>query len=155
MTTRRVVLSAIIAALYATLTLVLAPISFGPLQFRAANLLMALMFFDIDFCFGLYLGVFIGNLASPFGFYDWLVMPLVTLSAALIANRLARFWYLGIAVWALITSAGVSLFPLGLGAGIPFWVTFPFILVSQVIVGVTGFLMWRPFRKILTSTRSA
>jgi uncharacterized membrane protein len=149
MTTRRVVITGIIAALYAVLTVTLNPISFGPLQFRAANLLMALMFFDVDYCFGLALGIFLGNLTSPFGALDWLVMPFVSLGAALLGYWMRRFWYLGIIVWALITSAGVALFPLGIGAQLPFIVTFPAILVAQLIVGYGGYIIFRPFKKIL------
>jgi uncharacterized membrane protein len=147
--THRVVISAIIAALYIVLTFAFNPISFGPLQFRVANVLMALMLFDVDFCFGLALGIFIGNLGSPFGPLDWLVMPLVSLAAALLAYTLRRFWYVGLVIWSLITAAGVAFFPLFLGGHIPFVATFPFILVSQVVIGFLGYSIWKPFRQLL------
>lgn len=147
--TRRVVISAIIAALYLVLTVVFNPISFGPFQFRVANLLMALMFFDVDYCFGLALGIFFGNLTSPFGLLDWLVMPIISLGGALSGYWMRKFWYIGIIVWALITSAGVALFPLGIGGQLPFLATFPFILPAQLIVGFIGYAVWRPFKKQL------
>lgn len=147
--TRRVVITGIIAALYAVLTVVLNPISFGPLQFRASNLLMALMFFDVDYCFGLALGIFLGNLTSPFGALDWLLMPIISLFSALMGYFLRKFWYFGIIIWALITSAGVAFFPLGIGGQLPFWVTFPMILVAQIIVGFCGYFIFRPFKKLL------
>lgn len=149
MTTRRVVISAIIAALYAVLTVVLNPISFGPFQFRVANILMALMFFDVDYCYGLALGIFIGNLSSPFGPLDWLVMPIISLVSALIAHRIRKYWHVGVVVWALITSAGVAIFPLGIGGQIPFLATFPFILPAQLVAGFVGYGIWKPFRKLL------
>lgn len=149
MKTRRAVYSALIAALYAVLTIVLSPISFGPLQFRASNLLVGLMFYDIDYCFGLALGVFLGNLASPFGPLDWAIMPFVTLAGALSAYFTRKYWYVGIILWSVITSLGVAIFPLGLGAQIPFIATFPFILVSQLVVGTLGYFIFRPFSKLL------
>ncbi len=148
LSTRRIVRMATVAALYFVFNTALAPISFGPLQFRVANILMALMFFDVDWCFALAFGVFFANLASPFGPLDWAIMPIVTLAAALVAYYLRRVW-LGIPAWALITAAGVSFFPLGIGAGIPFWATFPYILVTQVLAGVIGCAIFFPFRKVL------
>lgn len=153
MNSRRVVYSALIAALYAVLTIVLSPISFGPLQFRASNLLVGLMFYDIDYCFGLALGVFLGNLASPFGPLDWAIMPFVTLIGTMSAYVTRRYWYIGIILWATITSIGVAIFPLGMGAQLPFLVTFPYILVSQLIVGTLGYFIFRPFSKILILDR--
>jgi uncharacterized membrane protein len=149
MTTRRVVITAIVAALYAVMTIALNPISFGPIQLRAANLLMALMFFDKDYCYGLALGVFIGNLTSPFGALDWGIMPMITLIGALSGYAIRKYWYVGLITWALITSAGVSFFPLGLGAQLPFLATFPMILIAQLIVGFGGYAMFIPFRKTL------
>lgn len=146
-------MTAIISALYCVLTIALNPISFGPFQFRVANLLMALMFFDVDFCFGLAIGVFLGNLMSPFGPLDYLIMPIVTLTSALLAYWMRKYWYVGIVVWALITSAGVALFPLGIGAQLPFLITFPAILISQLILGFLGFSMFRPFSKQLIGNR--
>jgi uncharacterized membrane protein len=110
---------------------------------------MALMLFDVDYCYGLALGIFLGNLSSPFGPLDWAVMPIVSLGAALLAYWMRRFWYVGIVAWALITSAGVAVFPLGIGVQLPFLVTFPFILVAQLTVGFIGYGMWRPFRNQL------
>jgi len=46
MTTRRVVLIAIIGALYVVLTVGIAPLSFGPIQFRASEVLKILVLFD-------------------------------------------------------------------------------------------------------------
>jgi uncharacterized membrane protein len=40
MKTRRIVFSALIAALYAALTYFLAPISYGPIQFRVSEIMV-------------------------------------------------------------------------------------------------------------------
>lgn len=147
--TRRVVITAIVAALYTVFVVFLNPISFGPFQFRVANLLMALMFFDIDYCFGLAFGIFLGNLTSPFGPLDWLVMPVVSLFAALGAYWMKKYFYLGIFFWALITSLGVAVFPLGMGAQLPFLGTFPYIFMSQIVIGFLGYSLLKPFSKTL------
>lgn len=60
--TRRIVYSALIAAIYAALTLVLAPISFGPIQFRISEVMVLLAYFDPFYIIGLTLGCFISNI---------------------------------------------------------------------------------------------
>lgn len=70
MKARRIVFSALIAALYATLTLVLAPISYGEVQFRISELLILLVLVDPFYIGGLTLGCFIANLLGPIGLMD-------------------------------------------------------------------------------------
>lgn len=56
--------SAIIAALYAVMTWLLAPISYGPIQFRISEVLMLLVVLNPKFSFALILGCFISNTTS-------------------------------------------------------------------------------------------
>lgn len=60
--TKRIVYSAIIAAIYAALTLFLAPISFGPVQLRLSEVMVLLAIFDPLYIIGLTLGCFIANI---------------------------------------------------------------------------------------------
>ncbi|WP_300349480.1 QueT transporter family protein [Clostridium sp.] len=67
---KRIVVSALIAALYAVLTLALAPISYGGVQFRVAEIMVLLAFFNSDYIVGLTLGCFISNILGPNGVVD-------------------------------------------------------------------------------------
>ncbi|MDS0525836.1 QueT transporter family protein [Clostridium sp. SHJSY1] len=67
---QRLVKTAIIAALYAVITLVLAPISYGPIQFRVSEIMVLLAFFDPFYIVGLTLGCFISNMLGPNGIMD-------------------------------------------------------------------------------------
>ncbi|AVK49797.1 MULTISPECIES: QueT transporter family protein [Clostridium] len=69
-TVKRLVKTAIIAALYAVITLVLAPISYGPIQFRVSEIMVLLAFFDPFYIVGLTLGCFIANILGPNGLAD-------------------------------------------------------------------------------------
>lgn len=60
--TTRIVYAAIIAAIYAALTLVLAPISYGPVQFRLSEVMVLLAIFDPLYIIGLTLGCFLANI---------------------------------------------------------------------------------------------
>ena len=64
------VLFASVAAIYIVLTLVLGSLSYGPIQFRIAEALVLLCFYNKKYFLPLTLGCFISNLTSPFGIYD-------------------------------------------------------------------------------------
>ena len=86
LTTRRVVRIAIIAALYAVLTVALSPISFGPVQFRVSEALKVLVLFDPWMILGIGIGTFFANLASPFaGPWELIWMPFTDMLGGLIA----------------------------------------------------------------------
>ena len=69
-TTKRLVRTAVIAALYAVLTLFLAPISYGSIQFRISEIMVLLAFFDPFYIGGLTLGCFVANILGPHGMVD-------------------------------------------------------------------------------------
>ena len=64
------VLYSCVAAIYVVLTVLLGSFSFGPIQFRIAEALVLLCFFNKKFFLPLTLGCLISNLMSPFGLYD-------------------------------------------------------------------------------------
>lgn len=80
--------AAAIAAMYAALTILFAPISSGEWQIRIAEALTVLPFFMPSAVPGLFLGCFIANVFSGQGIYDILLGPLVTLSAAYITRKM-------------------------------------------------------------------
>lgn len=55
----------LIAALYVILVLLFLPISFGEIQFRVAELLLIIVFFDKKAILGLTMGTFVANMYSP------------------------------------------------------------------------------------------
>ena len=82
--------SAIIAALYAALTVILAPISYGPFQLRVAEMLTVLPFLTPAAIPGLFLGCAIANLFSPAGIVDVVFGSLFTLLAAILTYLLSK-----------------------------------------------------------------
>lgn len=75
---RRLVRTAIVAALYAVITLVLAPISYGPIQFRLSEVMVLLAFFDPFYIGGLTVGCLIANILGPYGITDIIFGTLAT-----------------------------------------------------------------------------
>ena len=64
---------AMVAALYAALTLGLAPVSYGAVQVRVSEFMTLLAFYDKGLIPGLTLGCLISNVGSPFGITDMLI----------------------------------------------------------------------------------
>jgi uncharacterized membrane protein len=142
--TRYIVYAAIIGALYFVLVVGLAPISFHVLQFRAANALKALAVCRPEFAFGFALGDFFANQASPFGILDWGIMPFFDVVGALSAYRLRKWKWVAVIVQSVIIGVGVATFPLGLGAGLPWMLSFVSVFLSSMIVIGVGTVILLP-----------
>ncbi len=86
----KMVYAALIAAVYASLTLVLAPISYGPLQVRIAEALTVLPFFSSFSLWGVFIGCLVSNIFSPYGIIDLLIGSSATLIAAVMTYYIGR-----------------------------------------------------------------
>lgn len=75
--------AAVVGALYAILTMVLAPISYGPLQFRISEALCVLSYFTPAAAWGLFIGCAIANTLSAAGLPDVIFGSFATLIACL------------------------------------------------------------------------
>lgn len=84
--------NALLAALYAVLTMALAPISYGPVQVRLSEVLTLLAFYNKRWVPGLTLGCFLANIGSPFGLTDMAIGTLATFLAVLPMHK-ARSLY--------------------------------------------------------------
>lgn len=82
--------AAAVAALYTAITLILAPISFGPVQLRVSEALTLLPIFWIEAIPGLFIGCFLANLLGGYGLIDAVVGGSATLVAALLTYALRR-----------------------------------------------------------------
>lgn len=85
-----IALAGIIAAIYVALTLLLAPLSYGPLQFRLSEVLTVLPALTPAAIPGLFLGCLLSNLMnpSPLGLIDIIFGSLATLLSAWLTSLL-------------------------------------------------------------------
>ena len=83
--TRQLALAAIVGAAYAALTIGLAPISYGPAQFRISEVLCILPYFLPCTAWGLFVGCAVSNLIGA-GVWDIVFGSLTTLAAALLTE---------------------------------------------------------------------
>jgi uncharacterized membrane protein len=96
----------LIASIYAALSLLLAPLTFGTVQFRVAEAMTLLPILFPEAIPGLFVGCFLTNLFSPVGLPDIVFGSLATLIAAYMTFKLRRNTWLAcvppIAVNALV-----------------------------------------------------
>ncbi|HYE81651.1 MAG TPA: QueT transporter family protein [Clostridia bacterium] len=88
---------ALIAAIYAVLTVAFAPISYGPLQVRISEALTVLPFFTPAAIPGLFIGCIIANLYGMLmgmgaGMLDVVFGSLATLLAAYLSYKMPKKW---------------------------------------------------------------
>lgn len=92
-TTRVIVKTAVIAAIYTVFTLGLSFMSYGNIQFRVSEIMTLLAFFDPIAIGGLTLGCFLANLLGPNGLPDALIgtpATLISVMAIAITGRLTK-----------------------------------------------------------------
>lgn len=90
-TVKQLVRGALIAALYAVITLCTEAISFGPVQFRISEALTLLPFLMPEAVWGLTLGCFISNLIGS-SVLDVIFGTLATFLAALLTRKIKNLW---------------------------------------------------------------
>lgn len=150
MSSRSIVFAGLFAAAYAVSTIALAPISFGPVQFRVGGLLMPLALINPAYGLGLAVGVGIANLASPFGWYDYALMPLVTFVITQIGYRFRHWPAVTLTMMAVALATAIAYFPLYMGGGIPVWPTVALVFISLFVLYLTGWYgIWRNVREWL------
>lgn len=137
MSVRFIAKAAIIAALYAVLTLAFAPISYGPIQIRVSEMLTVLPIFFPEAIPGLFVGCLLANIMGGLGLWDIIGGSLVTLLAAVGTYLLRRSWlaYLcPIVANAFLVSAYLA--PI---YNVPYWITVLYIGFGEAVaVGIFG-----------------
>lgn len=124
----------VIAALYAVLTIGIAPLSYGPIQFRMSEALKAFVLVQPWAIPGIIIGTFLSNMFSPYvGFGELVWMPLTDGMGGLLAWWVGKKWpWLGLALYAATTALSVGAM-LAVVAGLPFWLTTGTVLVGEAV----------------------
>lgn len=122
---------AVVASIYVVLTLAVAPFGYGPIQFRFAEILNLLAFFNPIYILAVTLGCFISNLFSPFGIYDVVFGTLHTFVSLVLIWKSRRI--LTASLWPAVFSFIIA-FELKLVINVPFFETWLFVGLSELII---------------------
>ena len=128
--------TAMIAAIYAVLTLAIAPLSFGLVQVRFSEMLMLLAFIDRKYAPGRILGCFVANCFSPFGIMDVVFGTGCTAAAMFCVVKFAKSLF-GASLWVVFCNAfiGIELYLFGS----PLWLSMAMVALGEFLsVSVCG-----------------
>ncbi|MEG1528439.1 MAG: QueT transporter family protein [Clostridia bacterium] len=130
----KICISGVIAALYASMTIVLAPISYGVIQLRIAEcfaILPSLMPFAT---LGVTVGCLISNVYfSVMGVYDIIFGTLITLIAGICTAEIKNMWLAPIPP-IVLNAVGLPLIWLLSGVDAFYWLNCLSIFISQAII---------------------
>ncbi|WP_391489237.1 QueT transporter family protein [Clostridium septicum] len=138
--TKRLVKTAIIAALYAILTIILAPISYGPIQFRLSEVMVLLAFFDPFYIGGLTLGCLLSNILGGYGVMDIVFGTIATFmsvsSISLTAKFLKqnKFSLLIASLWPTLFNGVIIGWMLNFVLGVPIFITMLQVAIGEFVV---------------------
>jgi uncharacterized membrane protein len=141
---RRVAVAGVVGALYVVLSLAVAPLAYGPLQFRLGEVLKPLVIRYPVTIPAFALGVGIVNLFSPLaGGLELILMPIVNLVGGIlcwfVAKRVGGMigTYVASLLFAVVIAAGVGVV-LTVAAGLPYLPSFVSVAVSETVLLLVG-----------------
>lgn len=133
-----------IAALYAGVTLLLQPLSFGPMQFRIAEALTLLPFYIPEAIPGLLVGCALSNMLGGLGPVDIVLGSAATFAAAWLTYKMPNLWFA--ALPPVVVNAVVVGGYLSFLSDIPIYLSVAYLAASQTAV---CFGLGVPFCKML------
>jgi uncharacterized membrane protein len=123
---------AVVAALYAALTLALPGISFGLIQFRFSEILVLLCFYRRDYGAALIVGCFIANCFSPMALMDMVFGTLATAIAVLPMYSVKNIWLASLLP--VISNAIIIAIELFIAFDQPVWLGMLTVGVGELVV---------------------
>ena len=147
LTTRSLCTSAAIAALYAALTLLLAPISYGNLQCRVSEAMTLLPMVLPASIPGLFVGCLLANLLGGCTVWDIVFGSLATLIAA-VGTWSLRKKPVFAALCPVISNGVIVGAVLAFVYGLPLWLTMLEVAVGEIGAVIIGFVMLAALKKV-------
>lgn len=138
--TKKLVMTSLVAAIYAVLTLVLGAISYGPIQFRIAEIMVLLAFIKKDYIWGLTIGCFLANVIGPYGAPDIVfgtTATFLSVYAIYLTGKVMRgkkYAILIASIWPTLINAVIIGFMLNIFVGMP-------LILSMIQVGFGEFVV--------------
>ncbi|MCY6353761.1 QueT transporter family protein [Clostridium sp. ZS2-4] len=134
--------SAVVAGLYAALTMILGFMSYGPIQFRIADIMTLLAFIDPLYIPGLVLGCAISNVTSTIGIVDIVVGSFATLISAYLISKTKNLFIASL--WSTIINGVIVGAELYYVLGLPFWLSALQVAIGEfVVVTIIGYPLFK------------
>lgn len=136
-----IAINAMIAGVYAALTLALSPIAYLEIQFRLSEVMVFLAFYNRKYIPGLVVGCLLANLPSPLGMMDICFGTVSTLLVC-IAMYYIKNRYIAAIIGAIITGLiiGTELY---YAFTIPFVLNASYVFIGELIVLLIGAIIFK------------
>ena len=141
MSVKKITEIGIIGAIYAALTIVLAPISFGVVQCRVSDSMIFLSKKNKNFAYGCAIGCVFANIASPIGLIDILIGAATNLAIGLIIHKV-RHHLCGIITGSIICGITVGT-ELSIVYNAPMLISVVSVTVGEIISLIMGYLVYK------------
>lgn len=145
--TNFLVKSAVVAALYAVLTLLLPVASYGPIQFRFSEILVLLVFYNKRFIPGLVLGCAIANLFSPMMLFDVVFGTLSSYIAFRLMQKAKNLYVASIFPVLLVAVPAIGTWLILVSDEVFFVLLMQFMLSEFVMVSIIGVMIFKILEK--------
>lgn len=141
-TVNNLVFSAVIAAVYAAVTIGLAPISYGPIQFRLSEILVLLAFLNRRYIPGLVLGCLLANMYSQLGVMDIVFGTLATYLSVEMISRTKNIFLASL--WPVVINGVIIGIMLNILFDLPLMLTMGQVAFGEfVVVSVAGVILFK------------
>jgi uncharacterized membrane protein len=138
--TDKLVKAGLIAAIYAVITIIIAPLGYGPIQFRISEVLVLLAFIDPVYTIGLTIGCLVANIFGGVGILDIVFGTLATFISCKgieLTRKVIKRDTLSLIVaslWPVVINGIIIGLVLTYSVGIPFYIIASQIALSEFII---------------------
>lgn len=139
------VMNAMIACIYAVVTIASSSISYGGIQFRISEILILLAFYNKKYIPGLTIGCFIANIPSTLGLADMFFGTLATLIAVMMINK-SEHLFIAALIGAAVNGIIVGL-ELYLVLNLPFMINAISVFIGELAVLIIGVFLFKRIEK--------
>ena len=148
--TKKITRLAIIAGLYAALTIVFSFISYGEIQVRLSEMLIILCFFSKDYILSLTFGCLIANVFSPFGIADCIFGTLATFLSAIFIYLSRRYFKFGLFVsclWPVLFNGIIVGIEIAVLSDISIGLSILYVSAGELIAMMIGYFVMKILSK--------
>lgn len=145
---------AVIAALYAVITIIASPISYGPIQVRLSEVLKPVMFFfPFEGTVGLGLGLIVSNFFSPTGIADVLqAIPSIIIQGYLTRKLCKKLWHCAV-LQPVLVGVWVGAY-LSWAFGLPLVAIIGSVTIGEIVaISIIGVPLWSVIAKRMSLER--
>lgn len=147
-TTKNIAITGITAALYVVMTLAIAPLAYGAVQFRFSELMVLFVYINPAFAPGLVLGCAIANCFSPLGIVDVIFGTMGTLCTVIAISKTKNLFVATLWPTIFCIFVGIELYFI---SGLPFFATTATVMLGEfAVVTCIGYPL---FKYILKNTK--